>query len=70
MLNNVGLIDRIVRFVIAAALFVVGFLNIESGYWWIGLIGLVPLITGAVGYCPLFHLTKISTVKKFTFGKV
>lgn len=62
MVQNVGLIDKIVRFVVAAGLFVFGFLNLSTGLWWVGLLGLVPLVTGLAGYCPVWHLTGVKTI--------
>lgn len=62
MVQNVGLIDKVIRFVIAAGLFVFGFLNLSTGLWWVGLIGLVPLVTGLAGYCPIWHLTGVKTI--------
>jgi hypothetical protein len=62
MPKNVGLVDKIVRFVLAAGLAVFGVLNISTGLWWIGLIAIVPLVTGLAGYCPIWHLTGIKTI--------
>lgn len=62
MPKNVGLIDKIIRFVIAAGLAVFGLLNLGTGLWWIGLLAVVPLVTGLAGYCPIWHLTGIKTV--------
>jgi len=66
MPKNVGLIDRIVRFILAAALAVFGLMNISTGLWWVGLIALVPLTTGVAGYCPIWHALGVKTtaVKK------
>lgn len=63
MVQNVGLIDKIVRFIVAAGLFVFGFLNLSTGLWWVGLFGLVPLVTGLAGYCPVWHLTGVKTIE-------
>ncbi len=60
MKKNVGKTDQIVRIVLAVVIFVLG---IIFKSWW-GLLGLVPLITGLVQYCPVFTLLKISTLKK------
>ena len=63
MPKNVGFIDKVVRFVVAAALAVFGLLNLSTGLWWIGLIAIVPLVTGLAGYCPIWHLTGIKTIE-------
>lgn len=36
---------------------------LSGGIRWIGLIGLVPLLTGIFNYCPIYSLLKISTNK-------
>lgn len=63
MLKNVGLVDRIVRIVLFVAFAVFGLLNIGSGLWWIGLFGLIPLVTAIIGYCPIWQLISIKTTK-------
>ncbi len=62
MLKNVGLIDRIVRFVLFLGFAIYGLLNISTGLWWVGLFGLIPLTTGLAGYCPVWHALNIKTV--------
>lgn len=62
MPKNVGLIDKIVRFVVAAALVVFGLLNLNTGLWWVGLIAVLPLTTGLLSYCPVWHLVGIKTI--------
>lgn len=54
---NVGRTDRILRVVIGLA--IVG-LGIYFGSWW-GAIGLVPLATAAIGWCPLYLPLRVST---------
>ncbi len=57
---NVGGIDRILRIVVGAALVgatVMGMLPV----W--GYIGVIPLVTGLVGFCPLYPLIGVSTKK-------
>ncbi|WP_460854204.1 YgaP family membrane protein [Pseudomaricurvus hydrocarbonicus] len=58
MKTNVGTIDRTIRVVVGLillALVVVG----PKTLW--GLIGLVPLLTGLVGFCPLYRLIGLNT---------
>lgn len=58
MKSNVGGIDKILRIVVGSGLIaatVVGLLPI----W--GYIGVVPLLTGLLGWCPLYPLLGIST---------
>ena len=60
MKQNVGRVDRWIRIVIGVVLLsLVVFLS--GGIRWIGLIGLIPLITGLVGYCPIYSILKIKT---------
>lgn len=55
---NVGGIDRILR--ISAGLVLVGLAATGTvGAW--GWIGVVPLLTGAVGFCPLYPLVGMNT---------
>ncbi|MEK8051825.1 DUF2892 domain-containing protein [Ideonella sp. DXS22W] len=55
---NVGGIDRILR--ISAGLVLVGLAATGTvGAW--GWIGVVPLLTGAVGFCPLYPLIGLNT---------
>jgi Protein of unknown function (DUF2892). len=54
---NVGKTEQIVRILIGAAIVLLG-LYFKS--WW-GLIGLAPIITGAIQYCPVSDALGIST---------
>jgi hypothetical protein len=59
MTPNVGNTDRIVRIVF-------GVLIIGWGLYaqnWLGAIGLIPLVTGLIRWCPLYAPLKISTNK-------
>jgi Protein of unknown function (DUF2892) len=57
---NVGNTDRNIRFILAIA---IGALGIYYQSWW-GLIGLVPLLTGAFTFCPLYKLLGMNTCTK------
>jgi len=54
---NVGILDRAIRFVLGAVI-------IGAGYyyqsWW-GAIGLIPILTGFVGWCPAHALLNINS---------
>ena len=60
MKPNVGTADRVVR--ILAGLVLLGLVFILEGNarWW-GLVGLVPLATGLVGWCALYKPFGIDT---------
>ena len=60
MKMNVGGIDKILRIVVGAALIGLTLANI-IGVW--GWIGIIPLATGLVGFCPLYPLLGLSTKK-------
>jgi len=60
MTCNVGKTDKIIRVIAAVAIAVLGF-YFKS--WW-GLLAIIPLLTAAIGYCPLYVPLKISTIKK------
>lgn len=62
-MKNIGSADRIIR--IVAGLLVLSLLFlIEGNLKYLGLIGLIPLITGLIGFCPLYVLLKMNTNKK------
>lgn len=50
---NVGAIDRIIRAVLGVVVLSLVFILEGNVRWW-GLLGLVPLVTAVVGYCPLY----------------
>lgn len=57
---NVGGIDRAVRLVAGLALLSLFFVLDGSARWW-GLVGLVPLATGLMRFCPLYGLIGLNT---------
>ncbi len=59
---NVGGIDRLLRIVAGIVLLALVFvLKNESGYWLWGLIGIVPLATGLMGWCPAYSILGMNT---------
>jgi len=66
MKMNEGTIDRVVRIVLGVVLLYLGIMSV-AGVWGIVLdvLGAVALITGVVGFCPLYKLFgSFSTAKK------
>jgi hypothetical protein len=63
MKTNVGGIDRIARIVLGLALIALAATG-TIGMW--GWIGLVPLGTALVGFCPLYPLLGINTCARRT----
>jgi Inner membrane protein YgaP-like, transmembrane domain len=59
-MKNVGSTDKIIRIVLGVA---IGAWGIWAQNWW-GLIGLVPLGTALMGWCPAYFPFKINTAKK------
>ncbi|MBC7861178.1 MAG: DUF2892 domain-containing protein [Burkholderiaceae bacterium] len=57
---NIGTADRVIRLVLAAGLFSLFFI-LDGDQKWLGLIGLVPLATGLMRWCPLYSLFGIRT---------
>ena len=56
--KNEGNLDRILRVVVGAAVVSLVFVGPQSAWGWVGL---VPLITGLVGTCPVYSLLGINT---------
>jgi len=62
MIQNEGFIDRAIRIVLGLALLALIFVGPKT---LIGLVGLVPLVTGLVGFCPLYRAVGIRTCHAF-----
>jgi Protein of unknown function (DUF2892) len=58
MKSNVGGIDRALRIVVGLVL--LGLAATGTVGWW-GWLGLLPLATGAVGWCPPYSILGINT---------
>ena len=65
MNQNVGSLDRVVRVVIALGLFSLYFI-LEGNLRWISLVGIVPLATALIGWCPLYLPLGLSTCARKT----
>ena len=57
MNQNVGKIDRLFRILIGIVIIAIG-AYFKS--WW-GIIGVVPILTAIIGFCPLYIPFKIDT---------
>lgn len=60
MTTNIGNIERGVR--VAAGLLLIALAATGTVGWW-GWLGLVPLATGVVGWCPPYAILGINTCK-------
>ncbi|HRD75670.1 MAG TPA: DUF2892 domain-containing protein [Hyphomicrobiaceae bacterium] len=57
-MTNVGSIDRILRVIVGAGLISLVFFGPQTNWGWIGV---VPLLTSLIGYCPAYTLLGVST---------
>lgn len=60
MTRNEGIADRSVRIVLGLVLLALVFAGPRT---WLGLVGLIPLVTGIVGVCPLYRLIGVRTCR-------
>lgn len=58
--RNEHMIDRAIRVIAGLILIALVFVGPQTPWGWIGLI---PLVTGLVGSCPVYRLLGISTCK-------
>jgi hypothetical protein len=63
MNKNVGSIDRILRIIAGIALLAFALIGPETGYNYLGYIGIIPLGTALLGWCPAYTLFGIKTCK-------
>ncbi len=66
--RNVGGIDRVIRIIlgiILLSLILFAFIGPRSQWAYLGLLGLLPLITGIFRFCPPYRLFGINTCKKY-----
>ena len=58
---NEGTIDRAVRIIVGLALISLVFVGPQTSWGWVGV---VPLLTGAIGRCPAYTLLGVNTCAK------
>jgi Protein of unknown function (DUF2892) len=65
MTRNVGSIDRVLRIIVGLVLIAyaipIGFA--ATGWNWVGWIGIVPILTAALGNCPAYSILGLSSCK-------
>lgn len=66
MKENVGGVDRVFRFILGSVIIILGF-YFKS--WW-GIVGIVPIVTAALNFCPAYSLIGVSTKKKIETDKL
>lgn len=59
--TNVGGLDRAIRIIAGLAILSLFFLYPDASWRYFALLGLVPLVTGAVGTCPIYSILGMST---------
>jgi hypothetical protein len=60
MKKNIGNIDKTLRIILGVVLISLVFIGPQTPWGWIGLI---PLLTALLGWCPLYAPFKWSTIK-------
>jgi hypothetical protein len=59
--KNVGGLDRAIRIVAGVIVLALFFVYPESPWRYLAFLGLIPLVTGLLGICPLYGLLGLST---------
>ena len=59
--TNEGTSDRVIRIVVGLVLIALVFTGPRSAWGWIGL---VPLLTGLLGFCPMYATFSIATAPR------
>jgi len=58
MKRNESTLDRIFRIILGAVLLALVFVGPQTAWGWIGII---PLATGLLGFCPIYRILGLST---------
>ncbi len=64
-MSNVGTLDRTIRVLVGLGLLALVFLGPQTPWGWIGV---VPLVTGLVGFCPAYKLVGLRTCPLVSAG--
>jgi hypothetical protein len=59
MRMNVGTIDKLIRVLAGAVIIALG---VKYNSWW-GALGAIPIVTAALGWCPLYAILGVKTCK-------
>jgi hypothetical protein len=65
MTTNVGTVDRVIRVIVGIALIALalGYMpNVAPQVW--GWVGVIPLLTGLFGTCPLYSMLGMNTCSR------
>ncbi len=66
MTKNVGTVDRIARIILGIVLiaFAIPLGFPQTGWNWVGWIGVLPIATALIGNCPAYSVVGISTCRR------
>ncbi len=65
MNKNIGNTERLIRGIVGLVLISLVFIGPKTAWGWVGL---VPLVTALIGWCPPYAIFGISTCKTKTLG--
>ena len=57
-MKNVGTVDKVIRIILGLVLLALVFVGPQTPWGWIGII---PLATGLIGFCPLYSVFGMNT---------
>lgn len=63
MKNNIGTLDRAARIVVGILLIGLTLMGTVGAWGWVGIL---PIVTGIVRFCPAYRLLGISTCQRCT----
>ncbi len=63
MVKNIHPIERVIRVVVGIALTTMAFTGPHNPWF---LLGIIPVLTGAIGWCPPYQILGINTCKRKT----
>ncbi|MDT3695189.1 MAG: DUF2892 domain-containing protein [Ignavibacterium sp.] len=66
MKTNIGRSDKVIRLVLGVVIILLG-IYLKS--WW-GILGIVPIVTALLNFCPVWSLLGLSTRKKVETKKL
>ena len=58
MKSNVGTVDKVIRIILGAGLISLVFVGPQTPWGWVGVI---PLATGLINFCPLYTILGINS---------
>ena len=62
--QNIGTTDRVIRIALGIVLAAIGILALKGpASTIVGIVALLPLITGIIGFCPSYAPFKLSTIR-------